>query len=142
MPGYNPYAAGNHIGVDGQCVGQQPYYSSSGYLQHPVSYGSEAVPCYSWDSSFVGDAPAANLGNTKYGSGRTASAKSNGMYSMKTDGTFASKLSTLPLGSKSHQSAAAASSNFPKSILQTQPFRSSNKVCPLDLYLTKKLCAY
>lgn len=39
LPGYNPYSTGTLMGVDGQCVGQQPYFSS-GYFQPPVSYGS------------------------------------------------------------------------------------------------------
>ncbi|KAF3453955.1 hypothetical protein FNV43_RR04397 [Rhamnella rubrinervis] len=53
VPGYNPYAPGTIMGVDGQSVGQQQYFSSSGYLQQPVSYGSEAVPFYSWDTTFI-----------------------------------------------------------------------------------------
>ncbi|KAK9286954.1 hypothetical protein L1049_015362 [Liquidambar formosana] len=129
LPGYNPYATGNLMGVDGQCINQQPYFSSSGYLQHPVSYGSEAGPCYSWDSTFVGDAPngtGASLGNSKSGSGPTASAKSNGFNSMKTNGMIAGKFSTLPVDSKSRQ--VAATSNFSKSIHQTPPHKSFNKV--------------
>lgn len=96
MPGYNPYTTGTVVGVDGQCVGQQPYFSSSGYLQQPVSYGSEAMPCYSWDSSYVGDAPNGKAGgfrNAKHGLGSTTFAKSNGLNSVNTNGGVASKFS-------------------------------------------------
>lgn len=87
LPGYNPYATGALMGVDGQCLGQQPYYSS-GYFQPPVSYASEAMPCYSWDSTYVGDVSNGILdgfGNVKYGSG-SAFAKSNGFNSTKSNG--------------------------------------------------------
>ncbi|XWS40393.1 hypothetical protein CRYUN_Cryun18bG0137400 [Craigia yunnanensis] len=87
LPGFNPYATGTLMGVDGQCVGQQQYFSS-GYFQPPVSYGSEAMPCYSWDSTYAGDVSNGNFdrfGNVKYGSG-SAFAKSNGFNSMKSNG--------------------------------------------------------
>ncbi|KAK2662177.1 hypothetical protein Ddye_000751 [Dipteronia dyeriana] len=92
LPSYNPYATGSLVGVDGQCVGQQPYFSSSGYLQPPVSYGSEAMPCYSWDSTYVGDVQNGNSGGfatAKYGD--SALAKSNGLNSTKTNGSINSK---------------------------------------------------
>ncbi|KAK0591138.1 hypothetical protein LWI29_036128 [Acer saccharum] len=94
LPSYNPYATGSLVGVDGQCVGQQPYFSSSGYLQPPVSYGSEAMPCYSWDSTYVGDVQNGNSGGfatAKYGG--SALAKSNGLNSTKTNGSINSKFS-------------------------------------------------
>ncbi|KAK3183839.1 hypothetical protein Dsin_031125 [Dipteronia sinensis] len=94
LPSYNPYATGSLVGVDGQCVGQQPYFSSSGYLQPPVSYGSEAMPCYSWDSTYVGDVQNGNSGGfatAKYGG--SALAKSNGFNSTKTNGSINSKFS-------------------------------------------------
>ncbi|XP_022762773.1 uncharacterized protein LOC111308590 isoform X2 [Durio zibethinus] len=84
LPGYSPYATGTLMGVDGQCVGQQPYFSS-GYFQPPVSYGSEAIPCYPWDSTYAGDVSNGNFDgfeNVKYGSA-SAFAKSNGFNSMK-----------------------------------------------------------
>lgn len=93
LPGYDPYST--LVGVDGQCVGQQPYFSSSGYLQHPVSYGSEVMPCYSWDSTYVADIQNGNavgFGNEKYG-GSTAFAKSNGLNSVKKNGCFTNKVS-------------------------------------------------
>ncbi|OMO75140.1 hypothetical protein CCACVL1_16306 [Corchorus capsularis] len=87
LPGYNPYATGTLMGVDGQSAGQQPYFSS-GYYQSPVSYGSEAMPCYTWDSTYAGDVSNGNFdsfGNVKYGSG-SAFAKSNGYNSTKSNG--------------------------------------------------------
>lgn len=94
MPGYNPYATGALMGVDGQCVGQQPYISS-GYFQPPVSYGSEAVPYYSWESTYAGDISNGSFdgfGNAKYGSGY-AFPKPNSFNSMKPNGLVGSKLS-------------------------------------------------
>lgn len=94
VPGYNAYAAGTLVGADGQCVGQQPYYSSSGFIQHPVSYGSEVVPCYSWDSPYGRDAQngnAGDVGNAKYG--RPAFAKSNSLNSVKGNGSITNKFS-------------------------------------------------
>ncbi|XWS55317.1 hypothetical protein CRYUN_Cryun10bG0164600 [Craigia yunnanensis] len=81
------------MGVDGQCVGQQPYFSS-GYFQPPVSYGSEAMPCYSWDSTYAGDVSNGNFdgfGNVKYSSG-FAFARSNGFNFMKSN-SLGTKLS-------------------------------------------------
>lgn len=89
LPGYNPYGTGTIIGVDGQCVGQQPYFSPSGYLQH------QAMPCYTWDSTYVGDAQngnSAGFGNAKYG-GSAAYGKSNSFNYMKTIGNDANKFS-------------------------------------------------
>lgn len=94
LPSFNPYATGALVGVDGQCVGQQPYYSSSGYLQPPVSYGSEAMPCYSWDSTYVGDAQNGNSGglsNVKYGS--CGLGKSNSLSTKKPNGSINGRFS-------------------------------------------------
>ncbi|KAF5444395.1 hypothetical protein F2P56_036877 [Juglans regia] len=111
LPGYNQFASGSLVGAGGQCAGQQQYFPSSGYLQQPVSYGSEAVPCYSWDPTFVGDVPngtAAGVTNVKCASGSTPLAKSNDFYSMKSNGNTASKISN--------------------SLPHTQPNRMLNKV--------------
>ncbi|XP_031489874.1 YTH domain-containing protein ECT4 isoform X2 [Nymphaea colorata] len=59
QPPLSPYMPAPVIGVDGQFLGQQPYFSSHmypqlaspGYLPPPVPYGSEVVPAYSWDPS-------------------------------------------------------------------------------------------
>ncbi|KAJ4847267.1 hypothetical protein Tsubulata_035596 [Turnera subulata] len=113
MPGYNPYASGAVVGVDGQSVGQQPYFHTSGYIQHPVSYGSEAVPCYSWDSTYVGDVSNVNagFGNGKSRPSSTAYSKSNGLNTTKTNGGN--------IGGKYSRPA------------YTQPVRPLNKVSPL-----------
>ncbi|XP_077252282.1 YTH domain-containing protein ECT2-like isoform X2 [Tasmannia lanceolata] len=62
LPGYNPYAPylpGTMVGMDGQYLGQQPYFpspiipqplASTGYFPSPVPYGSEVVPAYPWDA--------------------------------------------------------------------------------------------
>lgn len=99
------------MGVDGQGIGQQQYFSSSGYHQPPVSYGSEALPCYSWDPTFVSDVPnGANggLSNSKPGLPSSGLAKSNVFNSTKTNGGVASK--------------------FSKPLLHSQPIKSLNKV--------------
>ncbi|KAF2320021.1 hypothetical protein GH714_022138 [Hevea brasiliensis] len=82
------------VGVDGQSVGQQAYFSSPGYLPHPVFYGSEAMPCYSWDSAYFSDVSNGNTGsqNGKYGSASTF-AKSSGFNSMKSNDNTAGKSS-------------------------------------------------
>ncbi|KAA8545466.1 hypothetical protein F0562_020250 [Nyssa sinensis] len=123
LPGYNPYGSGAYMGVDGQ----QPYPSSSGYHQHAVSYGSEALPCYSWDSTYIGDVTngtTALPGKSKSAMGFNASVKSNNFNSVKTSATLANKFSTVPLDSKLPQSAA--SSNFSKPILQ--PVKLASKL--------------
>lgn len=112
LPGYNPYAPGTLMGVDGQGVGQQQYFSSSGYIQPPVSYGSEAMPCYSWDTAFSGDISTATnsgFGNRKSGPGSTALSRSSGFMSGKTNGDLSSK--------------------FSKTFPPSQPIKSLNKVC-------------
>ncbi|XP_024455682.1 YTH domain-containing protein ECT1 isoform X1 [Populus trichocarpa] len=110
-PSY-PYASGTVVGVEGQSVAQQPYFSSSGYLQHPVSYGLETMPCYSWDSTYVGDVSNGNAGfeNGKSGSGSTAFAKSSGFNSVKSNSNVGSKFSKP---------------------MYTQPARPMTKVSPL-----------
>ncbi|XP_057990242.1 YTH domain-containing protein ECT4-like [Hevea brasiliensis] len=94
LPGYNPYASGAVVGVDGQSVGQQAYFSSPGYLPHPVFKGSEAMACYSWDSAYFSDVSNGNTGsqNGKYGSASTF-AKSSGFNSMKSNDNTAGKSS-------------------------------------------------
>ncbi|KAK2965619.1 hypothetical protein RJ640_002676 [Escallonia rubra] len=109
LPGYDPYASGTFMSVDGQ----QPYYSSSGYLQHPSSYGSEALPCYSWDSTYVGDVTASR-GGLKSSLGSNVS-KSNPFTSMK---------ATLDMKSRQYM----ASSNVSKPIPHTQSPKPLNKL--------------
>ena len=100
------------MGVDGQGIGQQQYFSSSGYHQPPVSYGSEALPCYSWDPTFVSDVPnGANggLSNAKPVLHSSGLAKSNAFNSTKINGGVAGK--------------------FSKPLLHSQPIKPLNKVC-------------
>lgn len=125
LPGYDPYPAGSFMGADGQ----QPYYSSPGYLQHSVPYGSEAMPCYSWNSAYVGDVTNGTngySGKSKSSLGSNASMKSNGFNSTKPTGALASKFSALPLDSKSQKTAAY--SNIYKSNVESQPIKTSSKV--------------
>ncbi|XP_050378061.1 YTH domain-containing protein ECT3-like isoform X2 [Argentina anserina] len=122
LPSYNPYAPGTLMGVDGQGAGQQQYYSSSGYLQPPVSYGSEAMPCYSWDTTLSGD--TSGFGNLKSGPGGTALSRSSGIMSAKANGNLASKFSksfpsTQPI--KSLNKAPHLGSDFSASLLKGYP---------------------
>ncbi|KAL5566423.1 hypothetical protein UlMin_029587, partial [Ulmus minor] len=102
LSGYPPYASNGIMGVDGQGVGQQQYYSSSGYLQ-PAGY--------SWDPTFVRDVPnGPNSGyvNGKSGLRSNGLARSNGFNSAKANGNFTNK--------------------FSKSFPNAQPIKSLNKV--------------
>ncbi|KAL6176506.1 hypothetical protein ACLB2K_053139 [Fragaria x ananassa] len=127
LPSYNSYAPGTLMGVDGQGVGQQHYYSSSGYLQPPVSYGSEAMPCYSWDTALSGDISTATnsgFGNLKSGPGGTALSRSSGYMSAKANGNLASKFSkplpsTLPI--KSLNKVPYLGSDFSAGLLKGYP---------------------
>ncbi|XP_070034978.1 YTH domain-containing protein ECT1 [Nicotiana tomentosiformis] len=124
LPGYNPYSAG-FVGGDGK-----QSYLSSGYLQQPVSYGSESLPCYTWGSTYCADTNSAapKSGNVKSTFGRNGSDKSNGFNSTKTNSSFASKNSAVLFNPKTRQSTAA--SNLPKSNHQAQPFKPANKFRP------------
>ncbi|XP_010260823.1 PREDICTED: uncharacterized protein LOC104599801 isoform X2 [Nelumbo nucifera] len=73
QPGFVPYGSylpGATVGIDGQYLGQQPYFPSPvfpqsipspGYFPNPVPFGSEVVSSYFWDPSLlVGDAGNGN----------------------------------------------------------------------------------
>ncbi|CAN1305773.1 YTH domain-containing protein ECT2 [Linum perenne] len=107
MPGYNPYSPGQVVGVDGQTASQQQFYPPSEYIQHPVSYGSEAFPCYQWDSTYHSEI---SNGNAGYGPGSNGLTKSNGLNTTKTNGNVDNK--------------------FPKAT-NMQTTRQLNKVSPL-----------
>lgn len=109
LPGYS-YATG-YMGVDGK-----PTYASSEYLQQPCSYGSEAFPCYSYDSTYSGS------GSTGKAAG-SDSVKSSGHNIAKTNTNLSSKTSALPYNSKVQQPA-----NVSKSVYQNQPLKSLNKL--------------
>ncbi|CAN1305775.1 YTH domain-containing protein ECT2 [Linum perenne] len=93
MPGYNPYSPGQVVGVDGQTASQQQFYPPSEYIQHPVSYGSEAFPCYQWDSTYHSEISNGNagVGTDNHSRGGATLPKSNGLNSMKTNGSITSK---------------------------------------------------
>ncbi|XP_068339879.1 YTH domain-containing protein ECT1-like isoform X2 [Pyrus communis] len=124
LPSYNPYAPGTLMGADGQGVGQQQYYPSSGYMQPPVSYGSEAAPCYSWDTTFGGNvstAANAGFGNVKAGHASTALSRSNGFISTKANGPtkFSKPLPTQP--SKSLNKIPHLGNDFSAGVLKGYP---------------------
>ncbi|KAL6517775.1 YT521-B-like domain [Orobanche minor] len=110
--------------------GYPPYQTGTDYLQQPCSYGSDAFPCYSYDSAYSGNvsnvstgSPAARSGSAKsIMMGPSGSGKSNGYNAPKTNSNFSSKVSALPSSSKLHQS-----SNFSKSIYQNQHLKPLNK---------------
>lgn len=121
LPGYNPYAVG-YMGVDGE----QPYVSS-GYLQQPVSYGSETFPAHSWDSKCVGDATNKVVNKSdslKPMGGRNGSTKLNSFNSSKTNNPLSNEASNVPLNAKTRQSTVP--SKFSKSF-DAQALRSFNK---------------
>nr|XP_043624063.1 YTH domain-containing protein ECT4-like [Erigeron canadensis] len=101
MPGYNPYATGTYMGVDGQ----QPYYSSS-----------DAMPCYGWSSTSSLSAKSA---------AGTNGMKSADFSSKRALNSYTGKSSTYPLDMKSRQQSTSSVS---KSILQSQQIRSLNKL--------------
>ncbi|KAL6545712.1 YT521-B-like domain [Orobanche gracilis] len=110
--------------------GYSPYQTGTDYLQQPCSYGSDAFPCYSYDSAYSGNVsnvstggPTARSGSAKPAMmGPSGSGKSNGYNAPKTNSNFSSKVSALPSSSKLHQS-----SNFSKSIYQNQHLKPLNK---------------
>lgn len=129
LPGYAPYTTG-FVGSDGK---QQPY-TTSGYLQQPVSYGTDGLPCYSWcyTNGDLTYGTASKSRNFKSMAGSNGSVKSNGFNSSKTNNGLSNKNSSLPLNSKTQQ---FASSNSLKSSPQTQPLKQSNKVMSFLNYM-------
>ncbi|KAK9750173.1 hypothetical protein RND81_02G178300 [Saponaria officinalis] len=100
LPGYNPYAAGTFVGADG-CV-SQPYYTSSGYVQTPVTYGTEAVPCYAWDMNSLGNpSNGSNITNGALRSSPAHASRSNGIKPSKLYGSVNNKLPVASSNSKS-----------------------------------------
>lgn len=116
LPGYNPYAAGTFVGADG-CV-SQPYYTSSGYVQTPVTYGTEAVPCYAWDMN--------SLGNPSNGSNATTNGDIRSTvptHATKTNGVKPTKLN----GSANNKTPVVSSNSKPRPLV-TPPSYSQPKV--------------
>lgn len=127
MHGYNPYAAGTFVGADGQCV-SPAYFTSSGYLQAPVTYGTEALPCYAWDVNYLGNASngsTATSGALNIAPSPATVARSNGIKPSKLYGPAIGKNSTVSSDPKSRQSVAAANVSRPK--FDSQPLKPLNK---------------
>lgn len=125
---YNPYAPGAYVGADGHCV-SQAYYTSSGYLQNPVTYGAEALPCYAWDLSYLGNPsngsnPNATPGAMNSGPSPATTVRSNGVRPSKSYGPATGKPSTMS-NPTSLQSAVASNVSQPK--FDTQPLKPMNK---------------
>uniref|UniRef100_A0A7C9DNL6 YTH domain-containing family protein n=2 Tax=Opuntia streptacantha TaxID=393608 RepID=A0A7C9DNL6_OPUST len=127
MPGYNPYAAGAFVGANGQCV-RPAYFTSSGYLQAPVTYGTEALPCYAWDVNYLGNASngsTATSGALNSSPSPATLPRSNGIKPSKLYGPAIVKNSTVSSDPKSRHSVAASNASRPK--FDTQPLKPSSK---------------
>ncbi|XP_068648420.1 YTH domain-containing protein ECT2 isoform X2 [Aristolochia californica] len=97
MPGYNAYTPGTLTGSDGQCVGQQSYFPSS---------GPDAMSSYSYDLSLpLGSSTnqVAGAGPRSNGSAssRAASLKLKSSNFINTNIPKDSKVSALPANSRS-----------------------------------------
>ncbi|KAL3625659.1 hypothetical protein CASFOL_030513 [Castilleja foliolosa] len=111
-PGYGSYTTG---------------YASTEYLQQPCSYGSDAFPCYSYDSTYSGNlstGSTARSGSTKPVMGPSGSGKSNGYNNPKTNSSFSSRTASSLLNSKAQQQ----SFNFSKPVYQNQHTKPLNKL--------------
>ncbi|GAB2283661.1 YTH domain-containing protein [Dionaea muscipula] len=102
MPGYKPYAAWKYGGGAGKFAREQPCFASSGYAQHPISYGQEAVTY---------DSLNATLGTAKSGSPAPTGLETNGLKSPKING-FSTQVACLP-NRESHQPFASSTISQP-----------------------------
>ncbi|GAA0160504.1 RNA metabolism protein [Lithospermum erythrorhizon] len=138
-PGYNgsfsqldsqTYYSGGDGSYNGLGDNGSPLYYMPGYNPYTaVSYGSETTPYYSWGSAYNGEVANGNVtksGNVKSAMGQNGSHKANGFNHSKTNGNLPSKAATLPLNSKARQ--FDGSSNYSKSIQQTQSLKPLNKL--------------
>lgn len=120
MSGYNPCTSGTSVGADIQSVNQQPYFTSSGYLQPSVQYVSEGLSSHFCDAmAKVGESnskPNASPLNTTM--------KSRGLNYIKTN-IAADKVSTHASNSNSHSSTASCNVS---SSACCEPLKASNKV--------------
>lgn len=131
-PGYSSYSTffpGAMVGVDGQCLGQLPYYPtplipqplvSPGPFPQPGTYGPELVPAYPWDPSllFPGVIQAYSI---------------NGDQSNPSKPNFSSQSHTLAHSKASPTSMSASETKGSSpvsdvSLKQGQPLRPVNKV--------------
>ncbi|KAG0493962.1 hypothetical protein HPP92_004956 [Vanilla planifolia] len=136
FPGFCPYGSispANVVGVDGECLTQQLYYSSPMYhqtmvspsfLPQAVAYGPEHAPAFVWDIPAV---YADGLHGNDFGRDPAVPyAETN--YSCQ-NGTL--KPSKVMLSSSSafrKKGAAAAPDSSQQTASQSQVFRSINKV--------------
>ncbi|XP_023730288.1 YTH domain-containing protein ECT1 [Lactuca sativa] len=111
MPSYNPYATGAYMGVDAQQQQQQQQHQQHQQQQQPYFSSSEAMPCY---SSFGAKSVTGSNGM-----------KANDLNSKRTMNFYTGKSLNYPLDMKSSQHSTPS---VPKSILQSQHFRSLNKL--------------
>ncbi|CAI9101555.1 OLC1v1038909C5 [Oldenlandia corymbosa var. corymbosa] len=116
FPGY-PYNTG-YMGADGE----NPY-CSSGYLQQPVSYGSDALQSQSWDSTYAGDVNNRAVNKTE--DVKSAFSR-NGVNSSTINSSKTMNSSTVPLNSKARK--FTVSSDFSKSYSQAKPLKPLNKL--------------
>lgn len=124
MPAYNNYPAGAYMCVDGN----QPYGSSSGYVQNASVYGSDIMPHYYWNTTQARDAThgtSAVRGGAKLSLSSDISANTNGSGDrMKRFNFFDSKAPTSAQNTNSTQ----CSSKFYESLLYGQSLRNSHQV--------------
>ncbi|KAK1374223.1 YTH domain-containing protein [Heracleum sosnowskyi] len=129
MPAYNNYPAGTYMCVDGN----QPYGSSSGYVQNASVYGSEIMPHYYWNTTQVSDAThgiAAARGGAKFSLSSDISANTNGSDDqMKRFNFFDSKAPT----SAQNTNSTEYSSKFYESLLYGQSLRNSHQLSSSSL---------
>ncbi|XP_010918049.1 uncharacterized protein [Elaeis guineensis] len=136
QPGYTSYSTflpGAVVGVDGQCLGQQPYYptpiipqplASPGPFPQPVAYGPELVPAYPWDPSLL--FPGVIQANTINGDQSNPCSKPN--FSSQSH-TFAhSKASPTSTSASETKGSSPASDVSLTPAVGGQPLKPVNKV--------------
>ncbi|CAA2998540.1 uncharacterized protein LOC111410731 isoform X2 [Olea europaea var. sylvestris] len=119
--GYFNTAGGSYKGI--QSVNSSLLYYMPGY----GPYGSDAFPCYTYDSNYAGNGssgPAAKSGTIKSMMGPSGSGKSIAFNSTKSNNNISSKASSLNWNPREQQPA----SNFSNSIRPTQPLEPLNKL--------------
>ncbi|KAK1310469.1 hypothetical protein QJS10_CPA08g01245 [Acorus calamus] len=119
VPGYSPYSPANPMGVEGQYDGQQQYFTSSGYLQPTVSYGSESLPLNYWDATHMPSEVHRDSRPSVSALNPAASLKPKSLNSVNPNGSVNPGVSALPFDSKGRITAS------PK--VTDQPIRSLNK---------------
>lgn len=124
MPAYNNYPAGTYMCVEGN----QPYGSSSGYVQNSSVYGSEIMPQYYWNTTQVGHAThgtAAVRGGAKLSLSSEISANRNGPDNQLRRFNYLDSTATSSARTKNSTQYA---SKFYESLLCGQSLRDSHQV--------------